>query len=278
MQDHANPAGQNPLDDAAFRALGDTNNWICLACDYNLTGITEPRCPDCGEFVDVYVQRAIIAGEPIPATEFDTQSTRFAYVRVLVQVAFSPGTFARRFPPVADVGCARTFTAVTYALAFLIYFLLMMFGTLGDNFPHSAMCPILGIGLATLSSGLICESAMAVMLWQIAIPHRAPRQYIFWRSLLHYTGGFMLGTAVWGAFLFILAATNNGLPFPLHVAMTTAAVALFLWWAFVVARMVDARARPGIRRILAMLFVPVVGLFSIMAGTIIAFLLLMLTA
>ena len=51
----------------ARRLAGDID---CLRCGYNLRGLTEPRCPECGyvndRVADLAARAADAAGEPLP--------------------------------------------------------------------------------------------------------------------------------------------------------------------------------------------------------------------
>ena len=86
-------AAASPEADAGLR---------CLECDYNLTGLTSGRCPECGWEVDWDAAREV---RDQVARQIDTPWARWswylkpiAFLVTAAQVAFAPWIFARRMP------------------------------------------------------------------------------------------------------------------------------------------------------------------------------------
>jgi len=72
----------------------------CPQCDYNLTGLTEKRCPECGSAFDPEELREILAGRPGPIPGWDDRY-RSTWIVGLARACrlmwFRPTEFAQPF-------------------------------------------------------------------------------------------------------------------------------------------------------------------------------------
>ncbi len=109
------------LVDPADTRLGDGIR--CLRCEYNLTGLDDGACPECGMHFEREKLLAYLAGAPAPIPiwgERKEVGISAAYLRTLFALWFHPINFAKRFPlnPVArePVIFARITLAITMLL------------------------------------------------------------------------------------------------------------------------------------------------------------------
>lgn len=172
---HVSPT---PLDDEGLH---------CPKCEYNLTGLSDDRCPECGTTFDRRTLRQhAVERRPIPTWPERTLAGNISgFARTLYWTALEPGEFARRFP-------CRYPPAVVWA--------------------HTITCDVIALGVATAVRGLdpatlifvlsalvtatLVEMVLAV-LFSVGIgagglPTR--EHYCFWRGIMHCFGGFLILT------------------------------------------------------------------------------------
>lgn len=82
----------------------------CMQCDYNLTGLTTRRCPECGTPFDVTELRRLQNPEPQAVSTGLEIAVWWAVLR-------HPEAFARRFPAVPDRAEARWYSVYCYCLS-----------------------------------------------------------------------------------------------------------------------------------------------------------------
>jgi hypothetical protein len=91
----------------------------CPKCDYNLTGVAENRCPECGEAFDPERLRAILAGAPAPIPIWDDKSIPVAvrFIRMCLLTWFAPRQVGRMFPFRYSSDSARRFRWMVVAVS-----------------------------------------------------------------------------------------------------------------------------------------------------------------
>lgn len=72
--------------------------WHCPQCEYNLTGLTENRCPECGTPFDPVELARIAAAAWLPIPGWSWRQGLVAFAMVAFRAACTPASFARRFP------------------------------------------------------------------------------------------------------------------------------------------------------------------------------------
>jgi hypothetical protein len=136
---------------------GDVNDTglRCPRCEYNLTGLVEDRCPECGEAFDRELLALGYAAGPRPVPGWDEGIRRpgvAAYLRTCLRIAFRTGDFARRFPWYANADSTRRFRIYSRLLALAV--LAFVFGW--DAAVHGADGErLLVVGVGMVVGGLI---------------------------------------------------------------------------------------------------------------------------
>ncbi|MBU0639107.1 MAG: hypothetical protein KKB50_09605 [Planctomycetes bacterium] len=103
-----------PLEDVGLR---------CPACTYNLTGLTSPRCPECGRAFDWEQVRRAAANQPRIAFERARGSRKILGLGLTwLTVLFAPWVFARQITARVSTGHALVFLAVCFASGLLSFF------------------------------------------------------------------------------------------------------------------------------------------------------------
>ncbi len=93
---------------------------LCPECDYNLTGIAEPRCPECGAAVARFDLAR--AGPEPPRTAFERASGvlgTLSLFQTALTVIFTPWIFARQIQHRASLPHAFAFFVMCLSMTFL---------------------------------------------------------------------------------------------------------------------------------------------------------------
>jgi hypothetical protein len=89
----------------------------CPACDYNLTGLNDLRCPECGQSFDPQQLRWSIANRSeVPGWDDGRLILPVAFARTCLLIWFRPVHFARSFPPACRPESTRQFQTIVMIL------------------------------------------------------------------------------------------------------------------------------------------------------------------
>ena len=233
---------------------------LCPHCEYDLRGLPDNRCPECGGTFDPEEVAACARGEARPGLPGGKRPRE-----IFAAVMFRPGRFAREFPRGHDSGAAWCYSLGCYGLAVLLY----AFAALLDRNhpllwggPSDALAILLAIPGALIAFA-VCEVLIAAVLLLLARPVGVRRAYHFWRGLTHYTSGYTILTALWGLTAVAVACMPfsypNG-PMIVAVIMVILGIIIFAWWALALIIMVFARAGLRAGSVLGCVLIPVIGI------------------
>lgn len=257
----------------------DDNPLICPECDYNLTGLSEDRCPECGTPFDREELQKIASGIVEPVIEnWDDGKLMLGYARLWFRTVFTPGEFARRFPARHDEPAALSYSLASYALMGAVLVIGSIVITAAAAIGSGE---VIGAGMAVAvgasGSCWVCETVIALLLRGLAKPTRARDRYHFWRGITHHGSGFVLLSAlslITGASAVMVEEVDVGFGGDLWVSFVVAAGASFAWWCTALIVMVVRRSVPGVRRVVGCGLIPLVGVGAVFLGFGFSFLLL----
>ncbi|NLX23380.1 MAG: hypothetical protein GXY55_17145 [Phycisphaerae bacterium] len=243
-------------------AIGDTG-LRCLNCEYNLTGLTEDRCPECNTpFVPELMDR-VLGGAPFPVPAWDDpaeDSILIRFVRTCWMVWFRPVQFATVMP-----WSFHGRSVVAYWLLVRVAAILVLIP--GWVIEGTQRMVVMVLVLFVFS--IICESLLAVLLatmlpYRIAPPWSAYRFARSWWVFVAYFSSFLIPAA--GAWpLSVLAMKIQGTfnpPVHMGSAITYYCLVVLLWWGGCLAQAVSIRAVSGWRLTLVRCLIPLVGFGS----------------
>lgn len=236
----------------------------CQQCGYNLTGLQENRCPECGQAFNPAVLRRFTDPQPYPFNPWDRRGRPLDLLRSFVRVTLAPRRFFKRYPNRHPALAAQGYSLWCYFGAIAVGVL----GMLGLDSSWQMAMVTAGAGLGVALTALICETLIAVMLWVVVKPARALNSYHYWRGVTHYTSGFLLFTAGVIAFEFLIVDQTRSYYFGALFAMP---IAHFLWWAATLMAVVTRLARPGARTVLGLFLILPIGAASVWLGFFLAY-------
>ena len=241
----------------------ETAGLYCFNCDYDLTGLIEDRCPECGQPFDRDLFRRIAAGEPIPAVPWDTDRTFRGFFKTWWIALTQRGRLASHFPLMHDRTTARLYTIICYIVVWI-----GLFGLAHLVFHVGVHCRLgeaIGIGviIATCSvlACCVCEMLTAAGLSWLVPPSHGKSRYPYWRGLTHYTSGYTWLSLIWAWY-----ATFVYNPLSENLLVILSATLLFLWWASGFWIMIRRRGSGWLRIGAACIWVVLCGGASILLG------------
>lgn len=237
----------------------DTTGLYCLNCDYDLTGLSEHRCPECGESFDRELLHKIAAGEPLPATPYEIEHTLRSFWKTWWLALSNRAKLADEFPPVHDKGNAVLYTLLCFYIAALmnvVAFVYMIFVFDGRVSPE----PLIILSVAVFLWSWLFETLVAGGLALLVPPRRVRRKFRFWRGLAHYTSGYTWLSSLWLAFSSVaIILWDDEIWMPL---MLCGLIGIVIWWASAFWIMAARRGEGVFRIALAWLWVVLAGIIA----------------
>jgi hypothetical protein len=170
----------------------------CPGCDYNLTGIAEERCPECGRPFDRKALLAILAGGPAPIPIWDDpeRPAVLRFIQVCLATWFRPGRVARDFPVRPAKDSVRRFGRLCLGTAVVIVLFLLAADPTNPAHIRSRIA-----SLAAILFGIpVCEMLLAAFVSPDST--RASS----WCGLVTFLRSFVILDAIW---LAGVAATSH---------------------------------------------------------------------
>jgi hypothetical protein len=176
--------GTDTIDTATSSGLGPTDSGLrCPRCGYNLTGLTLPRCPECGATFDWEEVRRLAADRPTIAFERAGGWRKIpAFFVTWATVLFAPWIFARQIVQHVSWRHGFAFGAICFA---------------GTSLAH-AFDMEWEVQVAWLSAALACilVQALCLSLLDPALWRRPGQTLRFWLVAGCYTSAVMPTEAV----------------------------------------------------------------------------------
>lgn len=243
---------------------------FCPHCDYNLSGLPEDRCPECGEAFD---RRKLIAWMTAPdQPPLLSMRADEGVLKLLKFCLFRPSRLGRELAVNCERGLMLGFGAATKLLAGLIM-VITVSATAGDLSAKIAMAIGLSIALVPMLSEMLLAGLLRWLVEPMPfIPCKA--RYRFWRDLTRCFGLFLPISACAIASGLALAAATSAISgmdpqwevFMIFVSIFGGFGLSFLSWWHNLARAILARSAPSLGRVLVILAIPAVGVGAIFGG------------
>ena len=247
---------------------------FCLNCDYNLTGLEQDRCPECGKAFDrgALIEWATRPNQPLPFG----RATDGKHHSIFLASLFAPRRLGRQLPPHGSllrvVGLTLGWRiilglACVAASAPIVRRQLMMLGDTANFTLIMANLMRSAAGMLTIIVGFaLAEVAVAASLTLLVEPRAVPKsrgRFRFWYSLSLCFSGFSYLTLVivWSLpQIFLLFRPYRAPSIGTLTGLFLLAVVLLISWWRCLGLAVAARAAGSSRTLLAIGLIPVVGI------------------
>lgn len=254
---------------------------FCPHCDYNLCGLSEDRCPECG--VRFNRQRLIRWSTepdlPLGFARFDNADQEG---RVLTDSLARPARLARELPPLA-----RKDSAMTYGWAMRgagVCVIVFAATVLSHNVNAAGYALVFSVG--PVVGTLFCEATTALLLARLVEPLAVPKgaEYRFWHTLCAcFSTYFPISCALVLLFPRIIiriadfsAARDPFVTVCLQLTTMAIPALMILWWWLALGRAIAARGHASRGRSAVVFLVPVAGLVSVGVGLVVDYVLAMI--
>lgn len=232
---------------AAFSDPASDPHLHCMECDYDLTGVPEDRCPECGlAQARSRMQAWMNWGDLKPP--FGNLPPVGGDRPIWIASLFQPGELGRRLPPNVDETQIKSHLWLMRGLTFAITFLSVAVQMRGDG--ESILFGVV-ISWSIWVGAVLCERVAASLLRVLARDTRAPGPRL-WLNLVRCHATFLpLSIVMFQVFLFsrtiriwtrIYFGTSLG-----FVPLTTGLLPPLLWWCINVTLAFRARTGAGPR-------------------------------
>lgn len=238
---------------------------FCPNCEYDLTGLTEPRCPECGEPFDR--EELIRWNDPEtrlfgPLLKGAPDGT-ISYKRVFLGSLFAPRKLARDLSPVPGLYAARCYSVLTCAVtACNIFLTYLMVGGIEVGVVSFFVSPIV------LLAAIISEVFIAKILARYVPPQNVPvdYRYRFWRTMCQCFSGHLCITIP--TFILWLGRCEiwdrSSIREVVGLALLILVCLCFIWWWCNLALAIVTRGKPSGTRNLIVILIPFIATAGIL--------------
>ncbi len=231
---------------------------FCPHCDYDLTGLPEDRCPECGEQFNreellpwremANDQNAILRG---------TWSSHQFIVDVFLDSLFCPRLLALALCPQPSLIMSIIYGLLTRLLVFMAGLVASLIVDLPDQ---GLFLFAIALGLLTSMMG---EGLIAAVLSRYVSPLLVPprKRYRFWLAICQCFSGHLISPCLLiGLFLVMTSTISNSVAVAFIFAIIIPLLLLCLvWWWHHLAQAIIARSRHSLSRTVIICLLPIIG-------------------
>lgn len=254
-----------PLAKPVYDAIIESDRLFCPACDYNLTGLTLNRCPECGTYFDRTHLRSLGGDTLRPAVPWDTDGGIGGFVRTWLLAVFMPARLASRFPGRHSAVHASAYGLICLVLTSVFYCTPAFI--VGNGFGEAVLVALPGL----LVFIWLLEYLVIRHLARAVPPTLSPNPHHFWRGLAHYTRGYWMLLVLPVNLLFFdnrvkIIVLSLGERLMILLGYTAIGLVFFLGWWLAWIFIILKRSRPTIQRTLTLVLLPLVLLAAACLG------------
>jgi hypothetical protein len=268
----------------------------CSRCGYNLTGLTEKRCPECGCWFSPNELRynALMKGDPIPGwDDRGGVSILAAFFRICRNTWFHPTDFAKSFPWAFEWRSVfRFWLAVRFVMVAILLgeavLSSVVFALASSRGPTRTDTIVSHLALAAgiLIGSVVCEGVLVLALrfgtrCRVVIqPEWPSTASVSWWGFVAFQSSFLVLTSTLSGIVLNLRLLSRGWGAvswcrALDWLLPAVLLADLIWWRYCLGKGVRARTRVARERWIVTVSFSVAVIAGVIAGGCPAFMLLM---
>jgi hypothetical protein len=240
----------------------------CPDCDYDVTGLTENRCPECGAEFDATRLRSWATHTAASPTYGPRQQIK--YLQLAAAALFHPARLARDLPPNPSLAASFRYSLILKLLATFVFPLFLV-----DNIFDGGGTRLASFQVPIIFSSMICEWVIAVLLGRFVDARSVDpkNRFRFWLTLSNCFTAHMAATSAIIAALFLIMSGLAQFPglktFLNYTALSLWVIPLMtsLWWWHGLGTAISVRGFPGTARTAIVFLIPLVALACMVLGT-----------
>jgi len=237
---------------------------FCPHCDYNLRGLTEQRCPECGNEFDreLLIKRATIPDQPLPYGYPYCEKT--SYTKIFLASLFTPARLGRLFPASPASDDARIYSLCVRAIGICIFAILQAFAYASI----SELFDITFLAIIPAVISFVYEFYFGRLLSKHVVPIKVSpdKRLIFWQALCHCFGThFACAMILVGVYSVLISRFEIGLiqrgiyDWSIIIYLLLFTGLIFVWWWYCLGSAVAARSVPSQKRTAIILLIPIIS-------------------
>ncbi|HNO77447.1 MAG TPA: hypothetical protein PKN33_05240 [Phycisphaerae bacterium] len=211
-----------PINDEGLR---------CPRCEYNLTGLEESVCPECGCAFDRRQLLAEKAGAPAPIPIWGLRNEIGllpAFARTVLNIWFHPIRFAKRFPINPNQRDATVFSR--WCLGIAVAAILIPFMFVFRSYP-SVFKRTMIVCVGSLTGVLMCERILIEAVFvSVRYDKNQSKEFVSNFGIIQMTRAYLIMSALWGGLIGLGIALYGSKWNSDTLFMQGATVIAIYWW------------------------------------------------